>query len=1069
MYRLAVSAKRKILLNPKTFAVYFFAFFFTFLLAYHQRLGQQHGQHIHMSRIVNMQSAVQEQNVPQKEPPEVEKENNVPKEVQKDVLKEIPKISIQEKVEEVCSRPPEEVKTDFNTFDLFESVVASSKALPQSSRKARSEKLKVYVLPFTHVDPGWLETFESYTKRTNQILDNMHEFMMKNEKMRFMWAEFVFFERWWSLKDEKVREDVKKLVSQGRLELATGSWVMTDEANPYFPVSVDNIVEGFQFINEHFGIKPQTIWTNDPFGYSNSVPYLFKKSGVHRNVINRIHHRIKQTLQGQQAIPFKWRQYFDKSGADEVLTQVLPYTHYDVLNSCGSDASVCCEFDFKRITHWSCPGPKPVNINDQNVVAKADKLVNQLERMSEMYKAPVILMMHGDDFRFDMIEEWHQQHDNFLPVFDQINKGDRVEIRFGTFTDYFNDLEKWYSDNEDRQPASLSGDFFPYMCALGDYWTGYYTTRPFFKRQGRLLHSLIRNSDIMLSMLRGNLKQRKIDENTKRLEDARRSLSLFQHHDAITGTSKVSVMDNYSEILHSSIGSMKIVLENLTKSDMDIYPRIHDGVEIQQVVDFSEDPTDKEIRIFNSLLFTITDVFSIRINLREVSVSIDGKSIEAQLEPLFQKGKAETDSFSLLFKATVPPLSMIKVRIQKGDSGGLTKIAKLESKDASAWELGNDWKVESPTSSSLETPFLKVALNLSNGAIQTVVKQSDKSTFECQQSWHLYKEAGGGSYLMRLHTNPTEVKEFKWLKVTGPVRQSIYQKSKNVLQKSSINNVEGPSGEEIDVSMSIDVTKERNTELMTRFTTNWAKPITFTDSVGMQLLRRDFYRLPIQSNYYPMPTSAVLQEGKQRISIVSNVEHGARFLENGSVEINIDRILNQDDGKGLGSGPDAIPSDMKPVDMKFKLVFDNLDKEDQPNIHYSTHTFRAQQAVQSVIYPPLLFDAKPKKEEDIEEIEENSNLRFPCDVQLLTVRPLSGGRQLMIFYRHATSCSSEKMSNCGADFKKSLMNLLIKLGVREVQKTDLSGVTAIGDKVNVENLPDVDIKTFDFLTLVLHR
>lgn len=28
------------------------------------------------------------------------------------------------------------------------------------------------------------------------------------------------------------------------------------------------------------GIKPQTMWSNDPFGYSNSVPYLFKKSGL---------------------------------------------------------------------------------------------------------------------------------------------------------------------------------------------------------------------------------------------------------------------------------------------------------------------------------------------------------------------------------------------------------------------------------------------------------------------------------------------------------------------------------------------------------------------------------------------------------------------------------------------------------------------------------------------------------------------------------------------------------------------------------------------------------------------
>lgn len=1047
MYRLAVSAKRKILLNPRTFSVYFFAIFFTFLLAYHQRLGQnQNGPEIHLSRVVNMRSFAREVNLTGKV--EKVKKQNVNYE------------------NGICSRPPIETKTDYNTFDLYETVVANMKTLPEVNKKKRTEKLRVHVLPFTHVDPGWLETFESYTKRTNQILDNMHQFMMKNEKMRFMWAEFVFFERWWSLQTEQVKTDVKKLVSEGRLELATGSWVMTDEANPYFPVSVDNIVEGFQFIDHNFGIKPKTIWSNDPFGYSNSVQYLFKKSGVHRNVINRIHHKIKQTLQGLTAIPFKWRQYFDESGDDDVLTQVLPYTHYDVLNSCGSDASVCCEFDFKRITHWSCPGPKPVKIDKNNVKAKAEKLMNQLERMSEMYKAPVILMMHGDDFRFDMIEEWHQQHDNFLPVFEEINKGSRVEISFGTFTDYFNDLENWYSQNKDSQPATLSGDFFPYMCALGDYWTGYYTTRPFFKRQGRLLHSLIRNSDIMLSMLRRNLKQRKIDENVKRLEDARRSLSLFQHHDAITGTSKVSVMDNYSELLHSSIVSTKIVLENLTKSEMDLYPRIHDGVEVQKVVEL--DSNVKEIKVFNSLLFSITDVFGIRVSNKDVVVSIDGKTIEAQLDPYFQKGKADKDSFTLLFRAIIPPLSLIKVHVQKGDSGGMTKMAKVEAKDGNSWELGSAWNVDSPSGADLETPFLKVSNNPNTGALQSVTL-NDQTKFDCQQSWHNYREAGGGAYLMRLHTNPTEVTDYQWMKVSGPLQQSIYQKSKNVLQKSSINNVEGPSGEEVHISASIDITKERNTELMTRFSTKWQKPITFTDSVGMQLLRRDYYKLPVQNNYYPMPTAAVLQNEKQRVSIVSNVEHGARFLESGSVEINIDRILNQDDGKGLGSGADAYPTDMKPVDMKFKLVFDKLEKEDDPLSHYSTHTFRAQQALQTVIYPPLLFDRKPKKEEDIEEIEENSDLMFPCDVQLLTIRPLSDNRQLIIFFRHATICSSEKLNNCGGDFKKSLLDLLVKLGAKQVQKTDLSGVTPIGELVKVEYLSDVEIKTFDFLTLVLHR
>lgn len=43
------------------------------------------------------------------------------------------------------------------------------------------------------------------------------------------------------------------MIEEGRLELASGSWVMTDEANAYFPVSVDNIVEGHQFLQKELG------------------------------------------------------------------------------------------------------------------------------------------------------------------------------------------------------------------------------------------------------------------------------------------------------------------------------------------------------------------------------------------------------------------------------------------------------------------------------------------------------------------------------------------------------------------------------------------------------------------------------------------------------------------------------------------------------------------------------------------------------------------------------------------------------------------------------------------------
>ena len=53
-------------------------------------------------------------------------------------------------------------------------------------------------------------------------------------------------------------------------------------------------------------------------------------------------------------------------------------------------------------------------------------------------------------------------------------------------SEYFDELEKY----RDKFPR-VSGDFFPYSDG-GDYWTGYYTSRPFLKRRERVLQ--VRNS-----------------------------------------------------------------------------------------------------------------------------------------------------------------------------------------------------------------------------------------------------------------------------------------------------------------------------------------------------------------------------------------------------------------------------------------------------------------------------------------------------------------------------------------------------------------------------------------------
>ncbi|KAK3918168.1 hypothetical protein KUF71_007589, partial [Frankliniella fusca] len=360
------------------------------------------------------------------------------------------------------------------------------------------------------------------------------------------------------------RHAVKKLLEEGRLEMTTAGWVMTDEANAHVFAMVDQLIEGHQWVKNNLGVTPRTGWSIDPFGHGATVPYLLKASGVSSGtIIQRIHYAWKQWLAEQQMGDFLWRQAWDTDGHTDLLTHNQPFDIYSIKHSCGPHPQICLNFDFRKIpgeyTEYSL---RAVPIDESNVKQKAELLLQQYGRTGSLFPHNVVLMPIGDDFRYSHEQEWDQQYDGYNRLADYINKHAdeyHAEVMFGTPADYFAAVRE-----RTQHFDTLKGDFFVYADIFSEgrpaYWSGYFTTRPYWKILDRELEASLRSAEILYALTLNRARRSGFNYTVKLLErdyekliKSRRNLALFQHHDAITGTSKASVMHDYALKMFDSL------------------------------------------------------------------------------------------------------------------------------------------------------------------------------------------------------------------------------------------------------------------------------------------------------------------------------------------------------------------------------------------------------------------------------------------------------------------------------------------------------------------------------------
>lgn len=833
-----------------------------------------------------------------------------------------------------------------------------------SDREWQGRKLKIHLVPHSHNDPGWLKTYEEYFRlQTRQILDNVVDHLALEPKRRFIWAEMSYLSMWYAIADQGRREKAKHLIKNGQLEIVTGGWVMNDEANTHYFAMIDQMIEGHEWLSRTFGVTPKSGWAIDPFGHTPTMAYLLNRMGLSNMIIQRVHYSVKREFAKKKTLEFRWRQEWDRATSTDITCHLMPFYSYDVPHTCGPDPKICCQFDFGRLpgTRRNCPwGSPPRVITDANIQERALTLLDQYRKKSKLYKTDTLLVILGDDFRYDKMPEVEAQFSNYAKLFEYINSHPELnaEAKFSTLSEYFDGM--LHEAGGAKNLPSLSGDFFTYADRQDHYWSGYYTSRAFYKTQERNLEAHVRGAEILFSLARPIAKSAGVlksfsDALFPLLKKSRRNLGLFQHHDGITGTSKDPVVVDYGRKIQTSIMNTKEVISRcaelvLLREPSEFKPAKEITIDYDAILASHDRPEEKvaihidkttglptTLVIYNSLSHDRVGLVRVHVTDHQVQVvDSDNQPVPSQTNVIWT-GPTSTrlDQFELVFVATVAATGLATYKISHDPhsaQNSLSNVKILNMPGNANLQHIDDFLIE-PTSTSneefsLDNEELTVFFSTSNGLMKSVTTKRDDIKMQVAVDFGVYSARGGkergGAYLFlpegqaKTHLQGRERPVVRI--VEGTLLKEVHVLARNVehIVSLHVTNKLGPSPFGIFVTNKVDIRSNMdNKELSMRITAPDAAdpsdPMFYTDLNGLQIQTRKTMldKIPIQANFYPMPTMAFIQNQKTRLSVFTAQPRGVASLLPSQIEIILDRRMMQDDNRGMAQ---AMKDNLKTFD-----------------------------------------------------------------------------------------------------------------------------------------------------------
>ena len=196
------------------------------------------------------------------------------------------------------------------------------------------------------------------------------------------------------------------------------------------------------------------------------------------------------------------------------------------------------------------------SMEDYNVDEKVNIFLNYTMDQRTYYKTNNLIMTMGSDFQYSNAHRWYKNLDKLIFYVNQRQEttGSKVNIFYSTPACYLYSLNKanttWSTKND---------DFFPYAHRPHSFWTGYFTSRISLK-------DFVRRTNNYLQSVRqlAAFAQLNDTETFDQLGTLERAMGVAQHHDAVSGTERQHVANDYAKRLSIGVDQcMNVVTKSL--------------------------------------------------------------------------------------------------------------------------------------------------------------------------------------------------------------------------------------------------------------------------------------------------------------------------------------------------------------------------------------------------------------------------------------------------------------------------------------------------------------------------